>query len=584
MTDRRDPHATPDDARWFREAVAPVVDAQPVLDGWREIAERVSSGDPTVVHLEPAGADRPGRATRSRRGRQLLAAAAVLAVIGLVAAFVLTRGSDDDAQTVVAVPGPDDDATGWYVPADLPEGWRLAEVQTDWRDGGGFVGSCPCTATAWRDAADPEAPGVVTITAVADEDDDPARHPRSADVPADLGDGVAGVLRGGTHVVWVDRGRSTTVASDRDDDELVDLATAVRADSRALATAGLTVIDTVAIPASARAFHVVTVVLEHPADGGRLRYDLTPHGFDEMWTYARVLGSRPVPDMPLPVEEVNPDPRFAAGGDQASRSVFVAWWPGADLITGTDVGYDADQVTRNETLALLRSLRPATAEEWSAFLDTATGPVEDDARADRLADLIVHEGDADGDGTTGTPDDTTGDPTDDPATATTASTEPATGTTTPGVGTTAAMARAQQLIDLAPQVAAGTATVPVDLFATSVDLGLDADVVRRMGAPNLASPDGWMIDEDDGVEDYQGWRPPFSAIELLRSTGDLEVATGGPVGCAGSRHTAPDLGDGQVLVTITPVMGDSCMNWFAVTLVVDQSAGIVGVHLYLTEP
>ena len=29
MTDRRDPHATPDDARWFREAVAPVVDAQP---------------------------------------------------------------------------------------------------------------------------------------------------------------------------------------------------------------------------------------------------------------------------------------------------------------------------------------------------------------------------------------------------------------------------------------------------------------------------------------------------------------------------------------------------------------------------
>lgn len=581
MTDRPDPRPSPDDAdaRWFREVLAPVVDTQPVPDGWREIAERVGSTDATVVHLEPS---RPDRATRSRRGRQLLVAAAVLAVIGMVAAFVLTRGSDDDARTVVAVPGPDDDATGWYVPTDLPEGWRLAEVQTDWRDVEGFVGSCPCTLTSWQQADRPAAAQVVTVTADAGEDDDPVADPRSDDVPVDLGDGVTGVLRGGTHVVWVGGGRSMTVASDRDDAELVDLATAVRADPRALAATGYTAVDTVEIPASARAFHAVTVVLTHPADGRTLRYEVTPHGYDDVWLYARILGSRPVPDLPRPVEEVVLDPRFTEVDDPAAAAMFVGWWPGADLVTGGDSGVGTDQATRDEVLALLRSLRPATAEEWSAFLDTATGTVEDDARADRLADLIVHEGDAEDDDPSAIPDDTTVD--QEPQT--TGPAVPATATTTPDVAMTFAMAKAQQLIDLAPQIAAGTATVPADLFATSVDLGLGADVVRRVAAPNLAGPDAWVIDDDDGWHVYAGWVAPFSAIGLLTGVDaeDLAVAPGGPEGCATPLPAAPGLDHDWALVTVTPRTIDSCLEWFAVTLVVDRFGGIVGVHVYLREP
>ncbi len=47
--------------------------------------------------------------------------------------------------------------------------------------------------------------------------------------------------------------------------------------------------------------------------------------------------------------------------------------------------YDDDLQT------VIAGLRPASSAEWEAFLDTATGSVESEARAPSLADLIQRD-------------------------------------------------------------------------------------------------------------------------------------------------------------------------------------------------
>ena len=153
MTDRNlpptsiDDHDDSADARWFRTAVAPVVDAEPVTDAWDDIRGRATGEAPTIVRLEPAASP-----ARGPRRRMALVAAAVIAVAGIGGAVAVTRdGGDGPAETVVATPT-DEEATGWYIPQDLPDGWALESVETDWLDvADEQPGVCPCDATAWVD-------------------------------------------------------------------------------------------------------------------------------------------------------------------------------------------------------------------------------------------------------------------------------------------------------------------------------------------------------------------------------------------------------------------------------------------------
>ncbi|MEO6627675.1 MAG: hypothetical protein ABIP03_03825, partial [Aquihabitans sp.] len=87
------------DARWFREAVGPVVDARPVPDAWDTIRARATGEGPTVVALSAA----PGRGrSDGHGGRRLpagrrtlaLAAAALLAVVGIGTTVVLRDKAD----------------------------------------------------------------------------------------------------------------------------------------------------------------------------------------------------------------------------------------------------------------------------------------------------------------------------------------------------------------------------------------------------------------------------------------------------------------------------------------------------------
>jgi len=396
-------------------------------------------------------------------------------------------------------------------------------------------------------------------------------------------------LESATVLTWaVDGTTSSLTARGLSRDQAVDAARILVEDptSTPPSLVDLTLRSSQTVPAGTRAYRSVLVTLVHPASGHHVEYGLLPPGFDGgtglllaggAWTTVRLDGQ----DLPLERFEI-----ALADGAAPPETLYLGRWPGADVFVGRYVEPAASEALVDGDLQLLAaSLRPATAEEWAAFLDTATGPVEEDARADRLADLVVHEGDPSDDDTPGTPTDTT-DTTGAPATETTEPDGSATDTTVLDVGMTEAMTRAQQLVELAPQIVAGTAPVPAGLFAPTVDLGLGPEVVRRVGAPNLVSADAWVIDEDDGVESYAGRVPPFSAIGLLTGVDaeDLAVAPGGPEGCAAPPPPAPELDHDWVLVTITPTAIDSCIDWFAVTLVVDRFAGIVGVHLYLIEP
>lgn len=85
------------DARWFRAAVDPVVDARAVPDVWPEIRARVTGEGPTVVSLP--------RVDHRRLARPgLVAIAAGLIVVGIVSGILLaSRGGNDTVRTTPGV-------------------------------------------------------------------------------------------------------------------------------------------------------------------------------------------------------------------------------------------------------------------------------------------------------------------------------------------------------------------------------------------------------------------------------------------------------------------------------------------------
>jgi hypothetical protein len=300
-----------------------------------------------------------------------------------------------------------------------------------------------------------------------------------------------------------------------------------------------------------------------------LSYTLQPFDADRASIYLAGMVEllEPLSDeQPLFVSRVLPRPERPTGYNE----IFIGGqWPGAWVMAGVgDSALSEGPATEADVEALLRSLRPATGDEWRTFLDTATDSVDDDARTDRLSDLIVQEGEV-VPGLGDEPSDTT---------------ETSPGTPAVDITTDGPDAPNTRLIAVAKSLAAGQGPFPVDdLFAPSVAIGLDFETVRTVGRPNLSDPVAWVIDDDD-VEYYAGHTPPFSALQLLADTGAFATVDGPTEGCAEPTPTPPPTGEGQRLVTITPGDIDSCIQWFAVTLVLDEQDRIAGVHLYLREP
>ena len=376
---------------------------------------------PTDTHIEAGLADLRGRldgtvvplAARRRPGAsRLLLAAAILAVTAIGAVAVL--GGDgpatvttDDGTTTVPGPAAPPPPADWYVPVDLPAGWTLDSVSTDLRDVEGRGGPCPCTQRAW---VAPDGVAEVSLTSVPHEGALGDVTPLVADAaPVDLGGGIEG--RFGTApafglpvdelapalvVIWVDGGlRWYLRAHDLTSDQVLAAAQRLAAEPTGTPADGWAVEVDSTVPAGIGSYDSVDIGFRTPS-GARVGYQLFPPGYGE--PYAGVVGPQP-----LQLEgQVEPLWRYdlPAYGSLPSEQVpaqTVLWgqWAGADVVLGSSSqGAEAvstESPALDELLVLAAALRPASAAEWSALLDTAEPGEEhvggDVPRTGAVADL-----------------------------------------------------------------------------------------------------------------------------------------------------------------------------------------------------
>lgn len=388
---------SPEETR-LHDALERVATRRPVADGWEAIVERLTDeADGTTVVTPLAGGRHGGsrRDARPSRRRLALIAACVAAVGALAVGVVALAGRDDDEGQVTLTPPPAE-ATGWYVPRDLPDGWVLETVGTDLVDAAeGPTGtSCPCTRDVFVGSGTALLHETWAIT---------AGEAQLTGDPVDLGHGLVGHRMAPTSVWWSQGGRvhglmGHTPGFEGGDGDLDD--TIVTAAARTLTAVpsgadptldGYDLVSRNTIPDVAT-YRTVVVTLRNRETGRRASYGLSPTGFDVADAFAAVGAAETVeiPGQPEALDRFTINPAAAPG--DADQFLYVGQWPGADVFVGrflepaaTNPMHDADLQT------VISRLRPATSAEWAAFLDAATGSVDGKARAPSLGDLIQRD-------------------------------------------------------------------------------------------------------------------------------------------------------------------------------------------------
>lgn len=332
----------------------------------------------------PMQAPTPLSHVSGRPRRLALVAAAAALIIGVVA--VAVASTRDRSDTNLATVPPAAPATGWYVPEGLGSDWTLESVSSDFRDVEANGPSCPCRTRVW---VGPE--GETSVVALdmggetelaADQVFDPSEPVREEPLAAGITASVGGYLRGDA-ALWLQDGRRWLMFGvGASNDEVLDAARAVAAnpdDDTPLD--GFDLMTTSETPGGLTSYHAIQVVLFNKQTRNRVAYVLTPPGRGE--DPANVLVPHHVaanPDLPW-VLAYPADPEVETGAD-ATR--FLAHWPGADVNANGDGSFGEPSPPGNEgeVRAVLGSLRPASAAEWDAFLQTATGDVDGDPALD----------------------------------------------------------------------------------------------------------------------------------------------------------------------------------------------------------
>lgn len=357
MTDRPDdldPSSTSGEARRLRRHLDTAV-AAPVPDAWDRIRARVEDGS-TVVRL-----DRPNE--RRLSGRVLLGAAAAILVVAGVVAAIATRGDGPGPGRVHTAP---DGPTGFYVPGDLPEGWRVRDIGITAID---QPARCPCTIRRFRyhDGG--------SVTAVASDVSSPELWLPDADERslADIGGryddgGLAPGARGPRTAVWPARfsygeidGIHVLTSSDLDEQTLFTIARdwARQPGDRPPLNADLESTHRIDHPIATQVTAVWT--FERPGTPQRIRVWLSPEGptASQGRDEVRVLGN----GMPARVDQQGQRVRLSArrpGGAEIA----------ADNFDTADAGPGADPVPAPPDVveAVLGTFRPVGAATWAAHL------------------------------------------------------------------------------------------------------------------------------------------------------------------------------------------------------------------------
>jgi hypothetical protein len=367
MSDPTPPDRTDVDLDRLRRTlrVAPVATLE-IDDGLADLRARTQGRGATPLPAPPP------TSSGTDRGRLLAVAAVLVLVAGVASALVLTRGGDDDRPAVRIEPP----ATGWYIPHQLPKGWELASVDSDFMDVEGFGGRCPCVQSTWvhpdgrRIAVYRSASSAKVFRWTADASDGP---PEEVTLVGSVKAQVFSPIEGRVVVGWVQDRRRTMVTGQGTG--RADALLAARRIARGEVgnddspLRGYHLLDRATAPDGVRAYESITVTLRNRRAGATLGYTLTPNGFGASVT-SSVLGDLRavhVPGQPRPLLQSS---HITAYGDEGSGVAYSGRWPGADVFIGDDGDslHMNGRVTDREVRAVISALRPASADEWARFL------------------------------------------------------------------------------------------------------------------------------------------------------------------------------------------------------------------------
>ncbi len=366
----------------LRTALTAVADRhEPDAEAWHHIENQVSGRGPALV-----AADRHGPAAPRRRHR-LLAAAVIAAVAAVATVAVLARGDHDrDTTDVTTTPAV---ATGWYIPVGLPDGWTVREVTAQRMDE-----RCPCSETTW---ASPSR----DIVLIRSTDPDRAGQDGVTEVPSPststfaVADDVEGTI---TPAPDAEGGPTGWTAGWVVDGERTSLTAIGIAPSQAAEVARAVFADPTSVPEHVEGVAPVgswseTSPVNRDADVGIAMASPAGHEVDitlsssDRWRSKGILvptdrlaGQQPLALLTL--KSYAPTPV----GDQPRVRDYIGLWPGATVrVLG---GYADGPATDAEIDAVTASLRPATLDEWRAFVAGAENRDRAATSSATLQDLI----------------------------------------------------------------------------------------------------------------------------------------------------------------------------------------------------
>jgi hypothetical protein len=118
-------------------------------------------------------------------------------------------------------------------------------------------------------------------------------------------------------------------------------------------------------------------------------------------------------------------------------------------------------------------------------------------------------------------------------------------------------------------------------FSDQVVLGLNTVASEVVGSESLADEATWFV----GPDEFDGLVGPFSVLDVLgRDTGIVGVNVGPRTHCAGPPLEFGTEWDGGRHLVIEPTGIDSCLQWYAVHVLVDTDGQISAITLDLWGP
>ncbi len=121
------------------------------------------------------------------------------------------------------------------------------------------------------------------------------------------------------------------------------------------------------------------------------------------------------------------------------------------------------------------------------------------------------------------------------------------------------------------------ASVPL---ADEVTLGLNTVDFRVRTRSQLRDRDAWVA----GVDQFDGFSGTFSPLSVLATSGFVRVTAGPIPHCAGPPLEWPSELDGLRQINVEPIGVDSCIQWFGVSLLLNDQGEVEAIVLDLFGP